>query len=283
MDPGLGRTIVTDTKRLTRSSRTCSRTPSNSPSTVESGSASPHRGGRVGPPITRSSSSTASVVAFEVVRHRDRHHRRKSSASFSRPSSRPMPAPAASTAAPGWASRSVASWRAFSAVRSSFAARRARAAPSRCTCRRPTSVPTTAVSRSTEAESKAARTGSLPVRAGLGPAGRGDSGRPARAGGGHRRAPDRRGRPPLRAGAGRCGARLRASRCWSPCGAAMRWRWRATTSPPPISLDVFLPDMLGWTVLNQLKQDPALRHIPVQIVTLDEDRQHGLARGAFAS
>jgi CheY-like chemotaxis protein len=40
--------------------------------------------------------------------------------------------------------------------------------------------------------------------------------------------------------------------------------------------------MLGWTVLSQLKQDPALRHIPVQIVTLDEDRQHGLARGAFS-
>jgi CheY-like chemotaxis protein len=40
--------------------------------------------------------------------------------------------------------------------------------------------------------------------------------------------------------------------------------------------------MLGWTVLNQLKQDPAMRHIPVQIVTLDEDRQHGLARGAFS-
>jgi CheY-like chemotaxis protein len=52
--------------------------------------------------------------------------------------------------------------------------------------------------------------------------------------------------------------------------------------PTAISLDVFLPDMLGWTVLSQLKQDPGLRHIPVQIVTLDEDRQHGLARGAFA-
>ncbi|MEJ1157938.1 HAMP domain-containing protein [Prosthecomicrobium sp. N25] len=49
-----------------------------------------------------------------------------------------------------------------------------------------------------------------------------------------------------------------------------------------ISLDVFLPDMLGWNVLAQLKQDPATRHIPVQIVTIDEDRQHGLARGAFA-
>jgi CheY-like chemotaxis protein len=52
--------------------------------------------------------------------------------------------------------------------------------------------------------------------------------------------------------------------------------------PAAISLDIFLPDMLGWTVLNQLKLDPATRHIPVQIVTLDEERQHGLARGAFA-
>ena len=52
--------------------------------------------------------------------------------------------------------------------------------------------------------------------------------------------------------------------------------------PTAVSLDVFLPDMLGWTVLNHLKQDPATRHIPVQMLTLDEDRQHGLARGAFS-
>ncbi len=52
--------------------------------------------------------------------------------------------------------------------------------------------------------------------------------------------------------------------------------------PTAISLDVFLPDMLGWTVLNHFKQDPTTRHIPVQMLTLDEDRQHGLARGAFA-
>ena len=49
-----------------------------------------------------------------------------------------------------------------------------------------------------------------------------------------------------------------------------------------ISLDVFLPDMLGWAVLSQLKQDPQTRHIPVQIITLDDDRQHGLAGGAFS-
>jgi len=52
--------------------------------------------------------------------------------------------------------------------------------------------------------------------------------------------------------------------------------------PSAVSLDVFLPDMLGWTVLNHLKQDPATRHIPVQILTMDEDRRYGLARGAFS-
>ncbi len=59
---------------------------------------------------------------------------------------------------------------------------------------------------------------------------------------------------------------------------ALARQWR----PTAVSLDLFLPDMLGWTVLSQLKQDPETRHIPVQIVSLDEDRQHGLARGAFA-
>ena len=60
------------------------------------------------------------------------------------------------------------------------------------------------------------------------------------------------------------------------------WLWPGNSIPTAVSLDVFLPDMLGWTVLNHFKQDPATRHIPVQMLTLDEDRQHGLARGAFA-
>jgi CheY-like chemotaxis protein len=59
---------------------------------------------------------------------------------------------------------------------------------------------------------------------------------------------------------------------------ALARQWR----PTAVSLDLFLPDMLGWTVLSQLKQDPETRHIPVQIVSLDEDRHHGLSRGAFS-
>ncbi len=52
--------------------------------------------------------------------------------------------------------------------------------------------------------------------------------------------------------------------------------------PSAVSLDIFLPDMLGWTVLARLKQDADTRHIPVQIVTIEEDRHHSLERGAFS-
>nr|WP_256448147.1 HAMP domain-containing protein [Lysobacter sp. MMG2] len=52
--------------------------------------------------------------------------------------------------------------------------------------------------------------------------------------------------------------------------------------PTAITLDIFLPDMLGWTVLARLKQDAATRHIPVQIVTVEESRHHSIERGAFS-
>jgi CheY-like chemotaxis protein/HAMP domain-containing protein len=53
-------------------------------------------------------------------------------------------------------------------------------------------------------------------------------------------------------------------------------------NPLAIMLDIFLPDMLGWTVLNHLKQDPATRHIPVQIISVEEERLQGLGHGAFS-
>jgi HAMP domain-containing protein/CheY-like chemotaxis protein len=52
--------------------------------------------------------------------------------------------------------------------------------------------------------------------------------------------------------------------------------------PDAITLDIYLPDMLGWTVLNNLKFDPATRHIPVQIITVEDERQTALAHGAFS-
>jgi HAMP domain-containing protein/CheY-like chemotaxis protein/signal transduction histidine kinase len=52
--------------------------------------------------------------------------------------------------------------------------------------------------------------------------------------------------------------------------------------PSAITLDIFLPDMLGWTVLNNLKLNSDTRHIPVQIISVEEERRHGLAHGAFS-
>ena len=52
--------------------------------------------------------------------------------------------------------------------------------------------------------------------------------------------------------------------------------------PSAITLDIFLPDMLGWTVLARLKQDSTTRHIPVQVVTVEEERHHSIERGAFS-
>ena len=52
--------------------------------------------------------------------------------------------------------------------------------------------------------------------------------------------------------------------------------------PTLITLDIFLPDMLGWTVLNNLKLAPETRHIPVQIITMEDEPKHGLSHGAFS-
>jgi CheY-like chemotaxis protein len=52
--------------------------------------------------------------------------------------------------------------------------------------------------------------------------------------------------------------------------------------PTAVTLDVFLPDMLGWTVLNNLKLDATTRHIPVQMLSVEEEQQHGLSHGAFS-
>jgi HAMP domain-containing protein/signal transduction histidine kinase/DNA-binding response OmpR family regulator len=52
--------------------------------------------------------------------------------------------------------------------------------------------------------------------------------------------------------------------------------------PDAITLDIRLPVMDGWTVLDRLKHDPATRHIPVHIVSVEEGRQRGLQLGAIA-
>jgi len=50
--------------------------------------------------------------------------------------------------------------------------------------------------------------------------------------------------------------------------------------PAVITLDVMMPDMDGWSVLRALKADPTLRHIPVIMLTMMDDRSRGYSLGA---
>jgi hypothetical protein len=50
--------------------------------------------------------------------------------------------------------------------------------------------------------------------------------------------------------------------------------------PDAVTLDLILPDMDGWVLLDRLKHDPELRHLPVHIISAAGDERHGLERGA---
>jgi len=52
--------------------------------------------------------------------------------------------------------------------------------------------------------------------------------------------------------------------------------------PDAITLDINLPDIDGWRVLERLKNDLSKRHIPVCVVSTDESRERALASGAMA-
>src|SRR5262249_52754348 len=46
--------------------------------------------------------------------------------------------------------------------------------------------------------------------------------------------------------------------------------------PDALTLDIFLPDMEGWRVLERLKNDMHTRHVPVCIVSTDDARERAL-------
>jgi len=51
--------------------------------------------------------------------------------------------------------------------------------------------------------------------------------------------------------------------------------------PDAVTLDIMLPDMDGWTVLDRLKHDPKTRHIPVNVISAASQKQRGYRLGAI--
>jgi CheY-like chemotaxis protein len=49
-----------------------------------------------------------------------------------------------------------------------------------------------------------------------------------------------------------------------------------------MTLDIFLPDVEGWRVLERLKNDIATRHIPTCVISTDDSRERAIRSGALA-
>ena len=52
--------------------------------------------------------------------------------------------------------------------------------------------------------------------------------------------------------------------------------------PSAITLDMYLPDMDGWRVLDRIKQDLAARHLPVCVISTDDSKERAFRSGAMA-
>jgi signal transduction histidine kinase/DNA-binding response OmpR family regulator/HAMP domain-containing protein len=56
----------------------------------------------------------------------------------------------------------------------------------------------------------------------------------------------------------------------------------AEYKPSAITLDMHLPDMEGWRVLERIKQDAGVRHIPVCVISTDDSKDRAYRSGAMA-
>jgi signal transduction histidine kinase/HAMP domain-containing protein/DNA-binding response OmpR family regulator len=52
--------------------------------------------------------------------------------------------------------------------------------------------------------------------------------------------------------------------------------------PSAITLDMYLPDLDGWRVLDRMKQDLGARHIPVCVISTDDSKERSFKSGAMA-
>jgi len=50
--------------------------------------------------------------------------------------------------------------------------------------------------------------------------------------------------------------------------------------PVAVTMDLNMPDTNGWRVLDRIKNDLTFRHIPIYIISGDDERNTGLKRGA---
>jgi HAMP domain-containing protein/signal transduction histidine kinase/CheY-like chemotaxis protein len=52
--------------------------------------------------------------------------------------------------------------------------------------------------------------------------------------------------------------------------------------PSAVTLDMHLPDMAGWRVLDRVKHDLSLRHVPVCVISTDDSKDRAFKSGALA-
>ncbi|HEY3788820.1 MAG TPA: response regulator, partial [Urbifossiella sp.] len=52
--------------------------------------------------------------------------------------------------------------------------------------------------------------------------------------------------------------------------------------PDALTLDIHLPDIDGWRVLERLKKDPVTRHLPVCVISTDDSKDQALSSGCLA-
>jgi signal transduction histidine kinase/CheY-like chemotaxis protein len=53
-------------------------------------------------------------------------------------------------------------------------------------------------------------------------------------------------------------------------------------NPDAVTLDIHLPDINGWRVLERMKKDPTTRHVPVCVVSTDDARDAAMSAGCLA-
>jgi CheY-like chemotaxis protein len=52
--------------------------------------------------------------------------------------------------------------------------------------------------------------------------------------------------------------------------------------PDAVTLDIVLPDMEGWRVMDRLKHDLSTRHIPICVVSTEDARERAFAAGSLS-